>query len=337
MKQTFYPLLFAFVLFANALYAQDTFSIVAVDEETGEVGSAGASCISADNLESFFPGADPDFLGDLIPGLGAINTQSFYLPQNQVAARNRLLAGDTPQQVLNWLAANDAQGNSTQRQYGIAAIINGEAQAGAFTGVNCMNQKGHRTGPNYAIQGNILLSTEILDDMEAAFLNTEGCLAEKIMAAMQAAKVPGADSRCLSNGTSAMFAFLKVARQDDMPNDPAVRIFVAYNPEGIEPIDSLQGLFDLLEPCLPSSGLVSNPQLEFEVFPNPTEDAFRVQFPARVGVVQMRVFDAQGRLVLQADGVQSGELIKLAGGPGVYILNMQDEQGRTASRTVVKE
>lgn len=337
MKQPFYPLLFVFVLLTNALVAQDTFSIVAVDEETGEVGSAGASCISADNLETFFPGADPDFLGDLIPGMGAINTQSFYLPQNQLAARNRLLTGETPQQVLNWLAANDAQGNSTQRQYGIAAIIDGEAQAGAFTGVNCMNEKGHRTGPNYAIQGNILISSEILDGMEDAFLNTDGCLAEKLMAAMQAAKVPGADSRCLSNGTSSMFAFLKVARVDDMPNDPAVRIFVAYNPEGIEPIDSLQGLFDLLDPCLPSSSLANNPELVFNVFPNPTEDAFRVQFPARAGVVQLRVLDAQGRLVQQANGVQSGETIKLVGGPGIYILSMQDEQGRTASRTVVKE
>lgn len=337
MKQPFYPLLFVFVLLTNALVAQDTFSIVAVDEETDEVGSAGASCISADNLETFFPGADPDFLGDLIPGMGAINTQSFYLPQNQLAARNRLLTGETPQQVLNWLAANDAQGNSTQRQYGIAAIIDGEAQAGAFTGVNCMNEKGHRTGPNYAIQGNILISSEILDGMEDAFLNTDGCLAEKLMAAMQAAKVPGADSRCLSNGTSSMFAFLKVARVDDMPNDPAVRIFVAYNPEGIEPIDSLQGLFDLLDPCLPSSSLANNPELVFNVFPNPTEDAFRVQFPARAGVVQLRVLDAQGRLVQQANGVQSGETIKLVGGPGIYILSMQDEQGRTASRTVVKE
>lgn len=337
MKQPYSLFLVALVFFTNVLYAQDTFSIVAVDEETGEVGSAGASCISADNLETFFPGADPDFLGDLLPGLGAINTQSFYLPQNQVAARNRLLAGDTPQQVLNWLVANDAQGNSTQRQYGIAAIIDGEAQAGGFTGVNCMNEKGHRTGPNYAIQGNILLSSEILDGMEAAFLNTDGCLAEKLMAAMQAAKVPGADSRCLSNGTSAMFAFLKVARQDDMPNDPAVRIFVAYNPEGIEPIDSLQGLFDLLDPCLPASGLESNSQLAFEVFPNPTEDAFRVQFSVSAGVVQLRVFDAQGRLVQQAAAVQSGETIKIVGGPGVYVLTMQDEQGRTASRTVVKE
>ena len=157
------------------------------------------------------------------------------------------------------------------------------------------------------------------------------------MAAMQAAKVPGADSRCLSNGTSAMFAFLKVARQNDMPNDPAVRIFVAYNPVGIEPIDSLQGLFDLLEPCLPSSSLENNLQLTFSVFPNPTKDAFMVQFPASAGVVQLSVYDVQGRLVQQANSVQSGVSIKLPDGPGIYILSMLDEQGRKASKTVVKK
>lgn len=337
MTHRSYPTLLALIVCVGSLLAQDTFSIVAVDEETGEVGSAGASCISADNLQAFFPGADPDFLGDLIPGLGAINTQSFYLPQNQQAARNRLLAGETPQQVLDWLAVNDAQGNSTQRQYGIAALINGEAQAAGFTGINCLNEKGHRTGPNYAIQGNILISEDILDDMEAAFLNTEGCLAEKLMAAMQAAKVPGADSRCLSNGTSSMFAFLKVARQDDLASDPALRIFVAYNPVGIEPIDSLQALFDLLEPCLPPNSIAENPPLDFQVFPNPTEDALYVQFPESFGPVHLEVFDAQGRLVLQVPALRFGEAIRIQGAPGIYFLRMRDERGRTASRTLVKE
>jgi uncharacterized Ntn-hydrolase superfamily protein len=254
-----------------------------------------------------------------------------------LSLRTRLLAGETPQQVLDWLAANDAQGNSTQRQYGIAAIIDGEAQAGAFTGVNCQNAKGHRTGTNYAIQGNILINVEILDAMEAAFLNTDGCLAEKLMAAMQAAKVPGADSRCLSNGTSAMFAFLKVARQDDPVNDPAVRIFVSFNPDGIEPIDSLQGLFDLFEPCLLPNGIVHNSKLAFSVFPNPAGDEFFIQFPTSAGIVNLNVFDAQGRIVQEDSSFQSGESIRLTGVPGVYFLKIRDNQGRTASRTIVKD
>lgn len=321
---------------ASSLFAQDTFSIVAVDATTGEVGSAGASCISANNLQIYFPGSDPDFLGDLIPGLAAVNTQSSYLAQNQQAARNRLLAGENPQQVIDWLAVNDAQGNSAQRQYGIAAIINGSPQAAGFTGANCMNEKGHRTGSNYAIQGNILISETILDDMETAFLNTSGCLAEKLMAAMQAAKVPGADSRCLTNGTSSLFAFLKVAQQGDLANAPSVRIFVAYNPEGIEPIDSLQALFDALEPCLQSNSINSNPLIEFNVYPNPMNDKLYVSFSEITGPVNLRIYDAQGRLIKEKTAVYSGEAIHFSTLPGAYIIEIQDKEKRVASRIVMK-
>ncbi|MEL6843305.1 MAG: hypothetical protein AAFP02_08825, partial [Bacteroidota bacterium] len=75
---------------SSFLFAQDTFSIVAVDSVTGEVGSAGASCLDA----SIVAGG-VSIIGDLIPGQGAINTQSFYLANNQNAARNQMLNGAT--------------------------------------------------------------------------------------------------------------------------------------------------------------------------------------------------------------------------------------------------
>ena len=111
----FFSIFFAIQI--SFLAAQDTFSIVAVDSLTGEVGSAGASCITKDNLDLFFPNQDPDFLGDLLPGRGAINTQSFYNQQNQSNANERLSMGDTPQEVIDWLAANDADADSSDRQY----------------------------------------------------------------------------------------------------------------------------------------------------------------------------------------------------------------------------
>lgn len=334
MINSIYPTLLALVFCVSSVLAQDTFSIVAVDEETGEVGSAGASCISADNLQVFFPGADPDFLGELIPGLGAINTQSFYLPQNQQAARNRLLAGDTPQQLVDWLAVNDAQGNSTQRQYGVAALVDGAAQAAAFTGVNCLDAKGHRVGSNYSIQGNILLSEDILDNMETAFLTTEGCLAEKIMAAMQAANVAGADSRCLSNGTSSMFAFLKVARADDSPTDPAVRVFVALNLGEGEPIDSLQTLFDQIQPCLPTSVRQAPQTLDFTVAPNPASGNIRLHFPENYGLLQVEVYDAQGRLLKTLNAAGPGSEISL-NHQGVVFIRLLDQNGRIGYKTAV--
>jgi uncharacterized Ntn-hydrolase superfamily protein len=165
----------------SSVHSQDTFSIVAVDSVTGEVGSAGASCV---DLILFFPNYTPDFLGDLLPGIGAINTQASYNATNQANARTRMLAGDTPAQIISWLIANDAQSNSTNRQYGITALVNGSPQTAGFTGSNCLNYKNHVTGPNYCIQGNILLNQAILDSMEARFLNEPGDLACKLMAAM---------------------------------------------------------------------------------------------------------------------------------------------------------
>ncbi|MBL7775912.1 MAG: DUF1028 domain-containing protein [Saprospiraceae bacterium] len=325
-----------YLLFSACLpwftFAQDTFSIVAVDPATGEVGSAGASCISATNLAIYFPGIAPDFLGDLLPGLGAINTQSFYLAQNQQNARTRLLAGDTPQQVVDWLAANDAQGNSSQRQYGVVALINNEAQAAAFTGVNCLNFKSHRVGPNYAIQGNILLGAQILDSMESRFLAAGGCLSDRLMAALQGAKVPGADSRCLSNGTSAMFAFIKVAKPADDPANPTVRLFVSYDPVGIEPIDSLQARYDAAAPCT-TPVQEADQGLEFSVRPNPASGSATIWLPAGA-LVQLEVLDAAGRLLEFHPAVVSGQQLELSR-PGLYFIKIQDAAGNTAVRKVV--
>jgi uncharacterized Ntn-hydrolase superfamily protein len=338
MKRTFTLLFFAFGFFSFA-NAQDTFSIVAVDSATGQVGSAGASCISADNLALYFPFDDPDFLGDLLPGVGAINTQSFYNADNQDNANAQLAVGKTPQEVIDWLAVNDAQANSSQRQYGVAALISGQPMAAGFTGVNCFDYKNHRVGPNYSIQGNILLGVQILDSMEARFLAAQAagkCLSEQIMEAMQGAKVPGADTRCLSNGTSSMFAFIKVAQPGDDPADPMLRLFVSYNPLGIEPIDSLQAKFDLANPCLPSFVKETKEDLRFNLSPNPTSGTFELRFAAGAMPDQLRleVFDATGKIHLQREKVQANEQVFMKN-PGVYFVKLTDAAGRTGWEKLV--
>lgn len=331
-----YPFLLALLLVISgtSAWAQDTFSIVAVDPATGEVGSAGASCISKTNLDIYYPGIDPDFLGDLMPGLGAINTQAAYYPQNQQNARTRLLAGDTPQQVVDWLANNDAQGSSLQRQYGVAAFIDGQPQAAGFTGLFCQNYKSHRVGANYAVQGNILLGPQILDSMEARFLAAAGCLSDRLMAALQGAKVPGADTRCLSNGTSAMFAFIKVAKPGDDAANPSLRLFVSYDPDGIEPIDSLQALYDAEAPCVTPT-VEAGAALSFSIVPNPTTDGdVRVWAPSAISALRLEVFDPTGRLLQRKTTVVSGDVISL-GDAGVYLLRLSDTDGRSGMEKVV--
>lgn len=230
------------VLCTYDVIGQDTFSIVAVDSVTGEVGSAGASCLDARVIA-----LGAYVISDVIPGLGAIHTQSFYIAANQVNARNRLVNGDTPDQLMTWLSGmfNDAGNDPSVRQYGAASFgTNGEPLSASFTGNNCLAYAGQRVGKGYAIQGNILLGPEILDSMEARYLRATGPLADRLMACLQGANVPGADSRCLSEGVSSQSAFIRVAKPSDDPNNLYLDINVPQTPFGAEPIDSVQARFD---------------------------------------------------------------------------------------------
>ena len=200
MRET---LLFLIIVSTRILVSQDTFSIVAVDTITGEVGSAGASCIPGSMI-----------ISDVHPGLGAIHTQSYWNAINQDSASSLMDQGYAPQDIIDWLVANDAQNDPTIRQYGIIDLIEGGRSAG-YTGENCFDFKGHKLGENYAIQGNILLGQSILDDMEAAFLTQYGTFEEKLMASLMAANVTGADTRCTPYGTPAISAFIRVADPDN--------------------------------------------------------------------------------------------------------------------------
>jgi uncharacterized Ntn-hydrolase superfamily protein len=235
-KLLFFVLPAVILLLQTKSFSQDTFSIVAVDTITGEIGSAGASCVGP------IGGVGAFILSDVIEGVGAIHTQASYLAQNQQNAHNRMQEGLSPQQIIDWLVANDAQNNPTIRQYGIVDLTRNGESAG-YTGVNCSNYKNHVIGPGYAIQGNILLGQVIIDTMQYAFLNTEGPLADRLMATLQAAKIIGADTRCASRGTSSQSGFVKVVRIGD-GNNPYLQIVVPDTPIGKDPIDSLQTMFD---------------------------------------------------------------------------------------------
>lgn len=328
-----HPLITALVFsswLCTTVTAQDTFSIVAVDSVTGEVGSAGASCV---DLIQFFPTFSTDFIGDLIPGTGAINTQASYNATNQSNARARMLAGDTPAQIVAWLSTNDAQGSSASRQYGVAALINGSPQAAGFTGTNCVNYKNHITGPNYSIQGNILLNQAILDSMEARFLNEPGDLACKLMAAMQGAKVVGADTRCNSNGTSSLFAFLKVAQPTDPVGSPSLLAAVkTLSNSGIEPIDSLQNLLDAVKNCsITAMPILSSGSMQ--IYPNPVQDMVYIRMEGESQVTSYCLMDVNGRIVLSGAGLPT-ELDLRALVQGVYILELSGPIVKTYHKIV---
>ncbi len=213
------------------LVSQDTFSIVAVNPATGEVGSAGASCIAGSII-----------ISDIHPGVGAIHTQFYWNQSNQDSASSLMDLGYSPEEIIDWLIENDAQNNPSIRQYGIIDLIDDGRSAG-FTGENCFDYKNHILGQTYAIQGNILLGQEILDSMEIAFTSTYGTLDEKLIAALLAANVPGADTRCLPYGTPALSAFIRMAKSEDENDSFFMDINVQSCPTNLSPIDSLFTLY----------------------------------------------------------------------------------------------
>ncbi|MBV6441287.1 MAG: DUF1028 domain-containing protein [Haliscomenobacteraceae bacterium CHB4] len=284
----YFPVILALIYPFFPASAQDTFSIVAVDSITGEIGSAGASCLN--NIS--FPGSNGAIIiSDILPGKGAIHTQSFWLAANQANARLKMEEGLSPEDILLWLKQNDAEGtlNAQRRQYGIVDFDpQGHPRSAAFTGTLCFDWKGHKTGPGYAIQGNILLGPEILDSMEARFLATSGTLADRLMAALQGANVVGADTRCADDGTSSLSAFLRVAKPGDTDDSLYLDLNVPSLPAGMEPIDSLQRLYDqwLL------SSAPELPEIKVQVFPNPAHGYITILGSERENIVEL--YNANG-------------------------------------------
>ncbi len=316
---------FVLLLLTAKANSQDTFSIVAVDTITGEIGSAGASCL--DNIQ--FPGSNGAIIiSDILPGRGAIHTQSYWHATNQANARLRMEEGLSPTEIVNWLKSNDVQGPFAwvNRQYGVVDFDpQGHPRSAALTGSNCLDWKGHKTGVNYSIQGNILLGPEILDSMEARFLAATGSLSDRLMACLQGANVPGADSRCLQNGTSSLSAFVRVAKPGDTAGNFWLDLNVPSLPTGMEPIDSLQRLYDAWKIAVTTEDLTffNKPQ----IYPNPAHGLLLVHLKDADGLLEL--FDLNGRLVFSNKIVKGNNQVTPTLIPGIFFARIS-ENGRAA-------
>ncbi|HLT24319.1 MAG TPA: DUF1028 domain-containing protein [Ignavibacteria bacterium] len=294
------PIIFI-ALFSNS---HATFSIIAYDPVTGEIGSAGASCIAGSII-----------LSDILPGIGGIHTQAYWNSANQQYARQLMLMGLSPQQIIDSLVAHDSQGDSTIRQYGIIKL-NSTNSSAAYTGANCTVWRGHSTGPVFAIQGNILLGQHILDSMEARFNNTPGNISLKLMAALQGAKVPAADTRCAQWNKSSISAFIRVARLQDTTGTFWLNLNVNNTPASKDPIDSLQVLFNswLLTSIEPVSSNIPSKVTLYQNYPNPFNPSTKIRFDIQTqGFTSLKIYDLLGREV--------STLVAQELNPGSYEMN----------------
>jgi len=330
-----------FSLFSVTVTAQDTFSICAWDSVTGQVGSAGATCITSASV-------GVSIISDVHPGVGVIHTQAYYLAPNQNNAKYWMNLGWTPQQIIDSLVAHDAQGTPQKRQYGIVDMVH--KQTAQYTGTACDNYKNHIHGLYYSIQGNTLSflgdttkGQHILDSIEAGFLNTPGTLACRLMGALQRAKLPAADVRCAPYNISTFSAILRIANPTDPVNSLYLNLYVnTYPPNApayMDPIDSLQKLFDQWGGCAASYVPSPSKQGGLQIFPLPVSTLLHVRAEGVTTFSSVKLFDLLGNLVkvtsLKDEKEVSIDVSKLPA--GVYILKAESKDGEFISSKISKE
>lgn len=328
--------LLVILLVSYFIKAQDTFSIVAVDPVTGEIGSAGASCV--DGIGVY--GGLIDIITQIIPGRGGVNSQAWVcIPNvNLQNAITQMEAGLSPSEIIDWLINNDACSsqnfNPEYRQYGIADFDSGgNPRTAGFTGTMTDDYKEDRQGPTYSVQGNILLNQTVIDNMEDNFNNTTGTLADKLMSAMQGANFAGADSRCLARGTSSTSAYLLVYKENDDPGNPYLRLNIEEMPFGEEPIDSLQILYD--------NFLAVNEfdlKSKIRLYPNPATNEIIVSYDSTIILSNLAIFDINGKRIVQFEEFSANafqqQIDVSSFQNGIYFLNIESLQGRTTLKFV---
>ena len=156
-----------------------TYSIVARDPETGEIGGAVQS--------HWFKVADVIWIE---PGVGAVATQSLVDFTYGPAGLELLRLGRPADKALEGLIASDAAPEVRQ-----VAILSLDGEIAAHTGTKCIDHAGHVIGANYSVQANLMMKSTVPAAMARAFERAEGDLAERLMAALEAAQAEGGDIR----------------------------------------------------------------------------------------------------------------------------------------------
>jgi uncharacterized Ntn-hydrolase superfamily protein len=158
-----------------------TYSIVACDLEAKQWGVAVQSKFPA--VGSVVPWAEPH--------VGAVATQAYSNPRYGPEGLALLREGLPAEEVVIRLTTADP--DRDHRQVG---VVDGEGGSAAHTGSDCLDWAGHRTGPCYAAQGNILVSAETVDALAETFGASAGRpLAERLLDCLDAAQAAGGDSR----------------------------------------------------------------------------------------------------------------------------------------------
>ena len=158
-----------------------TYSIVAIDPATGDMGVAVQS--------HWFATGTLVIWGEA--GTGVVATQSFVNPAFGPQGLQLLREGRSPREALDALLADDEG-----RDYRQVALLDAQGRKAAHTGKLCIEAAGHRTGPDYAVQANMMTDDTVWPAMAEAFTASAGApLPERLLTALAAAEAAGGDIR----------------------------------------------------------------------------------------------------------------------------------------------
>jgi hypothetical protein len=182
----------AAALLAVPAAASATWSVIAVDRSTGRVVIASATCVDRD--DRFLPGVQ----AVVVPGKGVAACQAAVdgSHQNQMLVFAELQKGTDPKAIIEMLSRDPA---FQSRQFGILDLQGRSAgHSGLTNGYVSQDAHGQVSGTEifYSIQGNILRPGEAVPNAVKAFVSARGAIADRVMAALEAADAAGGDSRC---------------------------------------------------------------------------------------------------------------------------------------------
>ncbi len=157
-----------------------TYSIVAFDEKTGDMGVAVQS--------HWFSVGTSVTWGEA--GVGVVATQSFVNPSFGPEGLALMKSGKSPREALDELLKKDEG-----REFRQVALLNTKGEAASFTGKLCIQPAGNIAGKGFSVQANLMKNDRIWPAMEKAFKTSTGPLAERMLAALEAAEKTGGDVR----------------------------------------------------------------------------------------------------------------------------------------------
>jgi uncharacterized Ntn-hydrolase superfamily protein len=231
--------------------ASATWSVIAVDARNGRLVIASATCVSQARLENFPAKGLMDVQAIVVPGIGVAAAQAGVdrTRANQTLIHEQLEAGTAPVMILELLKADP---DVESRQFGIVDMKGRSVGfSGSRNGAASLSAQGSVPGTaiHYSIQGNILASDAVISDAVAAFETTQGTLADRVMAAMEAADAAGGDRRCscatepvpdaVCEHRTAHVAYLLQAEPDDASgasfNDGDYSLYINVTDQNIRP------------------------------------------------------------------------------------------------------